>query len=128
MDTTLFLAKNTSSLIAKHNSLRDVLNSFCTDAAFMTETEIALKNDLPNEQRNRGGDLVIKCYEGGKDINIDVSVINPMAVSYVQLAREPLGAAKKRLDEKRRKYQNVIGNNWFEPMAVESFGELFQSI
>ena len=57
--------------------------------------------------------MVIKCYEGGREINIDVSVINPMADSYVQLASEPLGAA----------YHHDIGNNWFEPMAVESFGD-----
>ena len=80
------------------------------------------KRNKRDDNRNRGGDIVIQQYEGGKDLYIDVTVVNPLCPTYIDAAQKPLGACKKRIDEKKTKYKNVIGNKWFEPMVVESLG------
>ena len=113
----------TSARIAKHNFIRDVIEEGCVSAAFMTAKEIPFKDSLINAANgNRAGDLVIYNYEGLKDLFVDVTVVNPLCPSYFQAAQKPLGACAARIGEKKNKYRNVVGNNWFEVCAIESFG------
>ena len=122
--------KSTGASISKHDDLCDTIATGCENGAFQIDKEMSLdgtttKHDQKNQRReikNRGGDIVIKKYEGGKDLYVDVTVVNPLCQTYIDDAQKPLGACKKRIEEKKTKYKNVIGGKWFEPMVVESLG------
>ena len=61
--------------------------------------------------------------EAGKPLTWDVTVIRPLADSYVAAAaREAGSAAEEAATRKTAKYSNIQAHHIFQPVAVESLG------
>ena len=113
---------HTNGRITKHNRIRDIIDKGCKDGSYMTRTEMSLGRNEVRDSQDRAGDLVILQYDNGCDLNADITVVNPRLKTYLPHAQSPLGACLKRIEEKRYKYRDIIGNQWFEPLVVETFG------
>ena len=62
-------------------------------------------------------------WKAGKPLTWDVTVICPLADSYVAAAaREAGSAAEEAATRKTAKYSNIQAHHFFQPVAVESLG------
>ena len=108
--------------IARHNSLRDTLHSTAVSAALGPTREGQYL--LPGEG-GKPADIFIPSHAGGKDVALDVTVINPLQTSLVSKAADEPGHAlsvahKRKLDKSWQPChdQGIV----FLPLAVESLG------
>ena len=108
--------------IARHNLLRDHLHSMAASACLNPVKEG--RHLLPGEQR-RPADVLIPCWEGGKDAAIDVTVVNPLQQEFVEAAAATAGyALQQAYNRKMAGAAEACASQGlaFLPMAVESFG------
>ena len=64
-------------------------------------------------------------WEAGKPLTWDVTIICPLADSYVAAAaREAGSAAEEAATRKTAKYSNIQAHHIFQPVAVESLGPI----
>ena len=64
-------------------------------------------------------------WDAGKPLTLDVTVICPLADSYVAAAARKAGsAAEAAATRKTAKYSNIQAHDIFQPVAVESLGPI----
>ncbi len=123
-------------VILRHNDLRDLIAAFFRAAGFVVQIEqrfamaefleqqSKLGNvavDINDFRNNIAGDIKVLNYDDGKDCYFDVTVVNPMAMSYVK------GGVKKRLFAAGRREQDKIdkydfNQDQFKPLVIEALG------
>jgi len=80
---------------------------------------------LSRSDGKRPNGLSLVPWEAGKPLTWDVTVIYPLADSYVAAAaREAGSAAKEAATRKTAKYSNIQAYHIFQPVAVELFGPI----
>ena len=76
-----------------------------------------------NNNNNNNNGLSLVSWEAGKPLTWDVTVICPLADSYVAAAaREAGSAAEEEATRKTAKYSNIQAHHIFQPVAVEALG------
>ncbi len=122
-------------VIVRHNDLRDLIAAFFRAAGYVVQIEqrFALDEYIAQQRKNGNGivnindfrmniagDIKVIDYDDGEDYYFDVTVVNPMAASYVK------GGAKKRLfaagEREKNKIDKYDFNNKFKPLVIEAFG------
>ena len=93
-------------LIMRHDSLRDLLKKELENAAFTVE----LEKNAGSDDRSKPGDIKILRWKEGRDLYIDFSCVNPMAMSWRSfLAKGGVGAAAEEWEKiKIDKYRDKI--------------------
>ena len=80
---------------------------------------------LSRSDVKRPNGLSLVPWEAGKPLTWDVTVICPLADSYVAAAaREAGSAAEEAATRKTAKYSNIQAHHIFQPVAVESLGPI----
>ena len=80
---------------------------------------------LSRSDGKRPDGLSLFHWEAGKPLTWDVTVICPLADSYVAAAaREAGSAAEEAATRMTAKYSNIQANHIFQPVAVESLGPI----
>jgi hypothetical protein len=77
----------------RHNSVRDILFRICKELGMAVEREPSFPVRVPGAEGRRP-DLLLKDWEGGKDLYIDVVGSSPLAVSS-QKGFEPGGGVSE---------------------------------
>jgi hypothetical protein len=103
---------------ARHDQVRDELASTLRQIGGVVEVE-----PMPFPNSNLRTD--VRWVIDGHDYHFDVSIINPLGLSYIQhAAKRQLGAASQREKDKRNKYDGLCNtiNAEFIPVVIESYG------
>jgi len=107
-----------SNISARHNEVRDELAATLREIGGVVEVE-----PMPFPNSNLRTD--IRWVIDGCDYHFDVSIINPLGLSYIyHAAKRRLGAAADREKQKRKKYDHLCKNinAEFIPIVIESYG------
>lgn len=108
----------TGDRIGKHNAIIGILSRALTKARITHSKEVRV-------DRTVMGDIVIDCWINDTPLYIDVSIVNPVAPSYIRSAQVKEGAITRREIEKRTKYSEQINGpnaKLFQPVVCETFG------
>ena len=108
--------------ISRHNHLRDALHSTAASAHLSPLKE--QRSLLPGFDA-RPADIMLPNFAGGKDLALDVTVVNSLQVALVEgAAKEPGFALQHRHREKWAKYGEACQAEGvqFEPLCVEVTG------
>jgi hypothetical protein len=103
---------------------RDLLDEISIKAS-KAQLGGAKEFQLPNGQQRL--DLLLRPERGGRNVGLDISVINPCAQSYItRAARASLGAAAIREREKNTKYEASCRDARisFSPVVFETYGAI----
>lgn len=123
----LMTCKATGDRIRRHNDVRDFLVETAHEAEYTASKEP--QGLLPNFRNgnSKPADVLVRQYEGGRDLAIDVTVVNSVQTSSLTNAAVTSGAAILSAETaKIRKYRDACtraGFN-FQPFVVESYGGL----
>ena len=106
----------------RHDSIRDLLRQEIENAGFTTEIE----RNAGSSDKSRPGDIKVLNWEDGKDLYIDVAIVNPMSKMRRNcLIKEGVGAAARNEESRKRKtYEGKIDNKTsiFLPFIMETQG------
>ena len=108
--------------ITRHNALRDVLFSTCQQAALAP-----LREDralLPGTEA-RPADILLPHWTGGRDTALDITVVNPLQLAFVnQSAINPGHALRKAYERKMNKHGEPCREAGlvFFPLPVDTLG------
>jgi hypothetical protein len=109
-----------NNIKARHDQVRNELAATLRQIGGIVEIE---PSPFPTtNQRTDVRWIINEC-----DYHFDVSIINPLGISYLhQAAKRQLGAASLRETEKRKKYDGLCQtiNAEFIPVVIESYGGL----
>ena len=110
--------------IHRHNLLRGVLQAMCLAGGHYSRVEP--RGIVSALGPKEGGDLLIYgAAPGRRNLMVDVSVVNPCALSYVGAASvAPLAAAEARARTKDAHYKEACERDGihFTPLPIEAFG------
>ena len=107
-----------SQRTAKHDCLKDWIAAKMSDGGIGHQKEVSV-ND------KRMGDIVMNCYPRTEALFLDISVVNPLAVSYIGVGQRRGGAIAERERYKRGKYHDEITGPdavQLSPIVCESLG------
>ena len=108
--------------IARHNLIRDVLFNTCSSAALgPTREDRAL---LPGTE-GRPADILLPSWSGGKDTALDITVVNPLQIAYInQSAQVPGHALRKAYERKMAKHGDPCKEVGivFKPLPMDTLG------
>ena len=79
---------------------------------------------LSRSDGKRPDGLSLVPWEAGKPLTWDVTVICPLADSYVAAAARETGSAEEAATRKTAKYSSIQAHHIFQPVAVESLGPI----
>ena len=108
--------KYMGDVIGRHDAVRDALDEIAKEAGFQCFKEVGV-------MRDRMGDVVIRNFNMGRDLFVDVSVAHTLCPSYVdRSAKNALSAASLRVEQKNKKFeaQSEVVN--FKAFVVETLG------
>ena len=113
--------------IAKHNHVRD---AFFAAAAEAHLGPIKEPDGLLPGSDDRPADVLLPYWSQGKDVAVDITVVNPLQTALVARAAQEGGSAVQHAHEaKVRKYGERCSQEGitFVPLAVDTFGGWHQS-
>ena len=113
--------------IAKHNHVRD---AFFAAAAEAHLGPIKEPDGLLLGSDDRPADVLLPYWSQGKDVAVDITVVNPLQTALVARAAQEGGSAVQHAHEaKVRKYGERCSQEGitFVPLAVDTFGGWHQS-
>jgi hypothetical protein len=121
------ICKKTGDIIARHNSIRDVIYLFCKDAGLKVEKEKAgLLGDNYKDKR-RPADVFISNFSLNSDHCLDVAITSPLQAKYVEKASDIEGyAACSYYSKKMSLYAEAVEaeDMTFQPIVIESYGRI----
>ena len=120
-----FVCKRAPGRSARHHALNDLIaRSFAAAGIPVTKEPTGLFRS----DGKRPDGLTLVPWQSGKSLCWDVTVICPLADSYVSGAANEAGAtAEVAATRKEAKYAGITGRYLFEPIAVETLGPLNSS-
>ena len=108
--------------IARHNLIRDVLYNTCSSAALgPTREDRAL---LPGTDA-RPADILLPGWSGGRDTALDITVVNPLQMAFInQSATFPGHALKKAYERKMTRHGEACREVGmvFRPLQMDTLG------
>jgi hypothetical protein len=107
----------------RHNSVRDILFRICKELGIAVEREPSFPVRVPGAEGRRP-DLLLKVWEGGKDLYIDVMGSSSLAVSNMR-GFEPGGPSRKAVAGKERSYRDILRP---QPPSVRFLSFSFESL
>ena len=114
--------------ITRHNALRDVLFSTCQQAALAPVREDRAL--LPGTEA-RPADILLPHWTGGRDTALDITVVNPLQLAFInQSATNPGHALRKAYERKMNKHGEPCreaGMSFF-PLPVDTLGAWSESM
>jgi hypothetical protein len=117
-----------NGVVKRHNSVRDCLASLCVSAGFGIKVE---KSGLSMRTRERPADIFVTNWKDGKDLWIDVAVVNPLCPSNIRRSslekNSALNLAEKRKLDNYTALVQENGNALFVPFICDVFGGLNKS-
>ena len=117
-----FVCKMTLGRPARHHALDDLVTRALVSAGIPCTKEPL---GLSRSDGETAGWSFSGPQEAGKPLTWDVTVICPLADSYVAAAaREAGSAAEEAATRKTAKYSNIQAHRIFQPVAVESLGSI----
>ena len=116
--------KQVSLQLSSEQSVGDVARAMVSAGIPCTKEPLGLSRS----DGKRPDGLSLVPWEAGKPLTWDVTVICPLADSYVAAAaREAGSAAEEAANSKSAKYSNIQAHHIFQPVAVESLGPISAS-
>ena len=117
-----FLCKKAPGRSARHHALNDLVARAMVSAGIPVTKE---PHGLSRSDGKRPDGLSLVPWEAGKPLTWDVTVICPLADSYVAAAAREAGSAAEEADSRKCAKYTVIENSYiFQPIAVESLGPI----
>jgi hypothetical protein len=121
------ICKNTGDMIAKHNSIRDVIYLFCKDAGLnVVKEKSGLLGDNYKDKR-RPADVFISNFSLNSDYCLDIAITSPLQNKYVTKASNTEGyAATSYYSKKMSLYAKAVEaeDMTFQPIVFESYGRI----
>ena len=117
------ICKFGTSVIDKHNALRNEIFSFCQNAAWNPKLEVT--GLIPNSPQLCPADIFLPLGSKGLPVALDVTSVHPLASRYISTASREQDATTRLAEErKRRKYVEKCLSQKIEyiPLAVEYYG------
>ena len=114
--------------ITRHNALRDVLFSTCQQAALAPVRE---DRALIPGTDTRPADILLPHWTGGRDTALDITVVNPLQVAFInQSAANPGHALRKAFERKMIKHGEPCREAGlsFCPLPMDTLGAWSESM
>ena len=114
------------SRIKRHNTVRDLIAKAARDLGFRTDIE---HGGGLRDQR-RPGDVIVYNWGNGKDLLVDVAVINPLCVTHSEnIVKEGVGGSATAYESiKIKEYPDIDFSSYeFVPFIIESCGGVGQA-
>lgn len=106
---------------ARHHAVNDIIfRAMCSAGVPSTKEPAGLVRD----DGKRPDGLSLIPWTGGKPVTWDVTVVDPLAKSYVQGAQRLGGAAEQAAARKISKYSQLSASYIFQPLAFECLGAM----
>jgi len=120
--THSFVCKRAPGKIARHQAINDIFVRALASADMPSTKE---PNGLLSSDNKRPDGLTLLPWSGGKPLAWDVTVICPLADSYLRISRSTsAGAAELAATRKLDKYASLPNSYSFQPLAFESLGTM----
>jgi len=120
-----FVCKRAPGRSARHHALNDLIARAIASAGTPVTKE---PQGLLRSDGKRPDGLTLIPWQAGKALSWDVTVVYPLAESYLQAASQEAGAvAEIAATRKSAKYAQLEGRYIFQPIAVESLGPINSS-
>ena len=117
-----FVCKKAPGRTARHHALNDLVARAMVSAGIPVTKE---PQGLSRSDGKRPDGLSLVPWEAGKPLSWDVTVVCPLADSYVAAAaREAGSAAEGAAGRKSTKYTELMTTHIFQPIAIESLGPI----
>ena len=117
-----FICKRASGKIARHQAINDLFARALASADMPSTKE---PNGLLTADNKRPDGLTLLPWSGGKPLTWDVTVICPLAESYIRISRgTPGAAAELAATRKTDKYASLPNSYLFQPLAFETLGTI----
>ena len=110
--------------MARHQALNDIVWRSLSSAGVPSTKEPV---GLSRSDGKRPDGLTLIPWSKGKSLTWDVTVINPLADSYVASYQSPGDAAELAADRKVEKYSSIPATLIFQPLAFETLGAINSS-
>jgi hypothetical protein len=108
--------------LARHHALNDLICRALSSAGIPSTKE---PNGLSRSDVKRPDGLSLIPWKSGKPVTWDVTVIHPLAASYLtDVSLSAGGAAELAARRKCEKYANIPSSYFFQPIAFETLGAL----
>jgi len=108
----------------RHDSVRDCLASVCRSAGFGVSIE---KHGLSERTREKPADVLIRNFKDGKDIWIDICVVNPLCPTHVRGSSRAVDYAIVKAEKRKEdNYRELVteGDALFLPFVFDIQGRL----
>jgi hypothetical protein len=119
-----FVCKHASGRINRHQAINDVIARAFASADIPVTKE---PNGLSIADNKRPDGLTLLPWREGKPLAWDVTVICPLAQSYISGYSIPGAAAELAATRKLDKYSNLPNSYLFQPIAFENLGAINES-
>jgi hypothetical protein len=115
---TLTISHHAFGRMARHHLVNDILWRAFTYAGIHTTKE---PSGLSRIDRKCPDGLTLKPWCGGKQLAWDVTIVNSLAVSYINnVSLFSGGVAEMAAENKITKYANLASSVLFQPVALET--------
>jgi len=118
------VCKHASGRINRHQAINDIIARAFVSADIPVTKE---PNGLSIADNKRPDGLTLLPWREGKPLAWDVTVICPLAQSYVSRYLNPGAAAELAATRKSEKYANLPNSYVFQPIAFENLGTMNES-
>jgi hypothetical protein len=118
------ICKHAAGRISRHQAINDVIARAFVTADIPVSKE---PTGLSIKDNKRPDGLTLLPWREGKPLAWDVTVICPLAQSYVTKYPTPGAAAELAASRKSDKYANLPNSYLFEPIALENLGAINES-
>ena len=120
-----FVCKRAPGRTIRHHHLNELVARALSAASIPNTKE---PQGLSRSDGKRPDGLTLVPWQSGKPLVWDVTVVCPLADSYVAMAaREPSSTAELAASNKSAKYAGLTADYHFQPIAVESLGPANES-
>ena len=111
-------------VITRHNALRDTLAHFLHRAHASIEVE-AGAGLFPDHSQSRPADILVKHWNHGRPVALDISVVSPLNPSTLAEAGATVGAVLDATERRKHQANDVkcLALGWVStPLVVDSYG------
>jgi len=110
--------------MARHHQVNDLVWRSLCKANIPAVKE---PSGLARDDGKRPDGITLIPWQAGKSVAWDVTVVNTVANSYVDVSTSPGGAAEQAAERKTLKYSFLQSTFSFQPLAFESLGPMHAS-
>lgn len=116
--------KHSSGRFTRHHAINDAISRALSKAHIPCIKE---PSGLSRTDGKRPDGLTLIPWSQGKCLTWDVTIVNPLAASYVSPALAPGGVAEFAAERKISKYSTLPSSYTFQPLVFETLGTINSS-